>query len=71
MQQQMSPTANRIRTSPLWGLRTRSRLMHDGGSLTLRDAIERHGGEAKDARQRFSMLGDGDKDELYAFLRSL
>ena len=71
MQQQMSPTANRIRTPPLWGLRTRSRLMHDGGSLTLRDAIERHGGEAKDARQRFSMLSDGDKEALYAFLRSL
>jgi CxxC motif-containing protein (DUF1111 family) len=71
MQQQMSPTANRIRTPPLWGLRTHSRLTHDGGSLTLRDAIERHGGEAKDARQRFSMLSDGDKEALYAFLRSL
>jgi CxxC motif-containing protein (DUF1111 family) len=71
MQRQMSPTANRIRTPPLWGLRTHSRLMHDGGSLTLRDAIERHGGEAKDARQRFSLLSDGDKDALFAFLRSL
>ena len=71
MQQRMSPTANRIRTPPLWGLRTHSRLMHDGGSLTLRDAIERHGGEAKDARQRFSLLSDGDKEALFAFLRSL
>src|SRR5262249_38059415 len=28
-------TANKLRTPPLWGLRTRSRLIHDGQSLTL------------------------------------
>jgi CxxC motif-containing protein (DUF1111 family) len=67
----MSPTANRIRTAPLWGLRLRSRLMHDGESLTLRDAIERHRGEASDAQQRFSWLGEGDQEALLMFLRSL
>ena len=35
-------TRNKIRTAPLWGLRTRTRLMHDGQSLTIRDAILRH-----------------------------
>jgi CxxC motif-containing protein (DUF1111 family) len=31
-------TANKLRTAPLWGLRTRDRLMHDGESLTRSDA---------------------------------
>ena len=32
-------TAPRIRTAPLWGLRTRNRLMHDGVSFTKEEAI--------------------------------
>ncbi len=32
MQPRYDPTANRLRTPPLWGVRTRSRLMHDGRS---------------------------------------
>src|SRR5205085_4460945 len=40
-------TAMQIRTAPLWGLRTRNRLMHDGLSFTLQDAISRHAGQAK------------------------
>jgi CxxC motif-containing protein (DUF1111 family) len=71
MQEHMSPTANRIRTAPLWGVRLRSRLMHDGESLTLRDAIERHRGEASDAFRRFSWLGESDQEALLTFLRSL
>src|SRR3989442_15908642 len=34
-------TRNKVRTAPLWGVRLRPRLMHDGASLTLRDAILR------------------------------
>jgi CxxC motif-containing protein (DUF1111 family) len=71
MQEYMSPTANRIRTAPLWGVRLRSRLMHDGESLTLRDAIGRHHGEASDARRRFSWLSEADQEALLTFLRSL
>src|SRR5271169_388744 len=40
-------TANKIRTAPLWGVRLHSRLMHDGASTTLTDAIRRHHGEAE------------------------
>jgi hypothetical protein len=39
-------TAPLIRTAPLWALRTRNRLMHDGLSFTLQDAIQRHAGHA-------------------------
>jgi CxxC motif-containing protein (DUF1111 family) len=67
----MAPTANRMRTPPLWGVRTRSRLMHDGESLTLRDAILRHRGEASDALRRFSWLSEDEQASLLEFLRSL
>lgn len=59
---------NKIRTAPLWGLRTRSQLMHDGLSLTVFDAITRHGGEARDVIRAFSNLRDDQKLALLAFL---
>ncbi|HEY6100599.1 MAG TPA: di-heme oxidoredictase family protein, partial [Anaeromyxobacter sp.] len=71
MQPTLEPTANRIRTAPLWGLRTRDRLMHDGQSLTPREAVLRHGGEAEDARRRFERLGAHEQEQLLVFLRSL
>ena len=43
-------TANKMRNAPLWGLRTRSRYMHDLKSLRLEDAIARHNGEARRSR---------------------
>jgi len=46
-------TRNKVRTAPLWGVRLRSRLMHDGASVTLRDAIVRHRGEARGVSNRF------------------
>ena len=39
-------TTNRMRTAPLWALRTRNRLMHDGLSFTKQEAIARHAGQA-------------------------
>jgi len=64
-------TANKMRTPPLWGVRTRTRLMHDGVSLTLRDAILRHGGEAADVIQNFRELGEVGQRLVVAFLKSL
>jgi len=62
---------NRVRTAPLWGLRVRTRLMHDGVSLTPRDAILRHDGEARFAINNFRGLSDAQKNQLLIFLRSL
>jgi CxxC motif-containing protein (DUF1111 family) len=62
---------NKIRTAPLWGLRLRSRLMHDGNSVQLDDAIRRHRGEAEEVAERFRKLKDSDKKALLAFLQSL
>ena len=64
-------TANQMRTAPLWGLRTRNRLMHDGTSFTRDEAIQRHGGQATDVRTRYRALSSTDKASLFAFLDSL
>jgi CxxC motif-containing protein (DUF1111 family) len=64
-------TANKIRTAPLWALRTRNRLMHDGLSFTLEDAIARHGGQASGVRQLFNALPAAQKAAVIAFLNSL
>jgi CxxC motif-containing protein (DUF1111 family) len=71
MQPSYEPTANRMRTPPLWGVRLRPRLMHDGRSLTFSAAILRHRGEATVERRKFLGLKEGEKQQLLAFLRSL
>jgi len=62
---------NKIRTAPLWGLRTHSRLMHDGDSVRLRDAIVRHKGEAQNVTERFRQLTSKEQRDLLSFLNSL
>ena len=64
-------TANKIRTAPLWGVRLHSRLMHDGISVTLLDAIRRHKGEAEQVTEKFEKLKGSEKEALLEFLRSL
>jgi CxxC motif-containing protein (DUF1111 family) len=64
-------TENRVRTAPLWGVRFRTRLMHDGESLTFRDAILRHAGEADQAVRRFRKLAVRDQQAILEFLSSL
>jgi len=64
-------TAMQMRTAPLWGLRTRSRLMHDGLTFTLNDAIMRHAGQALGSAQAYAALASRQKIRLIAFLKSL
>ena len=68
---EFAATANQIRTAPLWALRTRSRLMHDGLTFTLREAVQRHGGQATRVTTAYRGLSDADKKSLEAFLDSL
>jgi CxxC motif-containing protein (DUF1111 family) len=60
-----------FRTPALWGLRLRRPLLHDGTAATIEDAIERHGGEALQARQRFQLLPADQRTLLLTFLKSL
>src|ERR1700730_17069917 len=69
--QDFESSRNKIRTAPLWGVRLRSRLMHDGSSLTLRDAILRHRGEAGHVSQQFEKLKREDQEAIIEFLKSL
>jgi CxxC motif-containing protein (DUF1111 family) len=69
--QDFESSRNKIRTAPLWGVRLRPRLMHDGESLTLRDAIMRHRGEASHEKDRFEDLKKDDQEAILEFLRSL
>jgi NAD(P)-dependent dehydrogenase (short-subunit alcohol dehydrogenase family) len=64
-------TANMIRTAPLWGLRVRPQLLHDGSALTTEEAILRHSVQAKDAKEAFERLSREDKQRLLIFLKSL
>lgn len=76
------PTRNMMRTAPLWGLRTRDRLMHDGGSssppsnngaqsFAISEAILRHAGQATASRSAFQALTPLQKAQLIRFLKSL
>ena len=62
---------NKIRTAPLWGLRLRSRLMHDGQSVQLDDAIRRHKRESEEVSEQFFKLKPADQAAVRAFLQSL
>jgi CxxC motif-containing protein (DUF1111 family) len=64
-------TANRMRTAPLWGVRTRDRLMHDGASLTRSEAILRHAGEATGVINNYRSLSVTQRNQIATFLNSL
>ena len=64
-------TRNEVRTVPLWGVRTKSRYMHDGLSFTLNEAILRHGGEATLVGLNYRFLSTTQRSNLLTFLRSL
>ena len=64
-------TPAETRTEMLMGLRHRDRLLHDGRTSDLREAIAAHGGEAQRARDAFTRLPWAAQEHLLKFLRSL
>lgn len=64
-------TRNMLRTPPLWGLRTRARMMHDGESVTRNEAILRHKNEAAPVISNYNSLSTTQKNQLIEFLNSL
>ena len=64
-------TMRQIRTAPLWALRTRNRLMHDGLSFSKQEAIARHAGQAAQVRDRYNALADEQRRLVLLFLDSL
>lgn len=64
-------TLTKLRTPPLWGLRTRSRMMHDTVTFTRNNAILRHDNEAFGPANNYFNLSLTQKNQLVAFLNSL
>jgi CxxC motif-containing protein (DUF1111 family) len=64
-------TRNRVRTAPLWGMRSRDRLMHDGETLTRNEAILRHFGEANPVINNYINLSTTQKNQVITFLNTL
>ncbi|HEY7371576.1 MAG TPA: di-heme oxidoredictase family protein [Polyangia bacterium] len=66
---------HRMRTAPLWGLRSRNKLMHDGGTTDRQVAIQRHAGgtagQGTAAANAFNALTSGQKTDLVNFLQTL
>jgi CxxC motif-containing protein (DUF1111 family) len=69
--QDFESSRNKIRTAALWGVRLRPRLMHDGASLTLLEAITRHSGEAGHVIKQFEKLKRPEQNAIIEFLKSL
>jgi CxxC motif-containing protein (DUF1111 family) len=64
-------SANQLRTAPLWGIRGRNRLMHEGLNVTIFDSIQLHAGQATTARNNFNALTAAQRNDLIAFVLSL
>jgi CxxC motif-containing protein (DUF1111 family) len=64
-------TPSEFRTELLMGLRFRKHFLHDGRATTVREAIEHHGGEAKNSLEAFKALSEKDKEALLKFLETI
>lgn len=62
---------NEFRTAPLWGLRSRKLLLHDGRAFTPDQAIQLHGGTASPVLDRYRRLPPPDRQALVDFLSTL
>jgi len=45
--------------------------MHDGTTVTLRDAVTRHAGEAAEVKRHLEKLSHADQEAILQFLSSL
>ena len=77
---QAGARGDEFRTAPLWGLGQRIFFLHDGRTMDLVDAIRAHKSfgnikfgpsEANAVIDQFNALGEGDRQDLLNFLRSL
>jgi CxxC motif-containing protein (DUF1111 family) len=60
-----------MRTAPLWGIRFRNRLLHDGRCQDVACAVRAHDGQAAAARNAFNALTSANQQNLVQFVRSL
>jgi CxxC motif-containing protein (DUF1111 family) len=61
----------RMRTAPLWGIKVRNHLLHDGRTSDIAMAIRAHDGQGAAARNAFLALSAPDQHALVQFVRSI
>jgi CxxC motif-containing protein (DUF1111 family) len=61
----------RMRTAPLWGIRFRNHLLHDGRCGDIPCAVNAHAGQAAAARNAFFGLSSANQHNIVQFVRSL
>lgn len=61
----------RMRTAPLWGIRFRNHLLHDGRTSDIATAIRAHAGQGATAAAAFNGRNATDQHNLIQFVRSL
>jgi len=69
--EQADAGATEMRTAPLWGIRFRELLLHDGRTDSIHEAILEHAGEATAVRDRYAQLPAKQRDALLRFVNSL
>jgi CxxC motif-containing protein (DUF1111 family) len=62
---------HRMRTAPLWGIRFRNHLLHDGRTSDIATAIAAHDGQARTALTAFTALTATQQHNVIQFIRSL
>jgi hypothetical protein len=60
-----------MRTAPLWGIRARSRFLHDGRAETVADAIALHDGQGANAAEAFQRLSATQQQQVLDFLNTI
>ena len=60
-----------MRTAPLWGIRAKSRFLHDGRAGTIAEAITLHDGQGADAATSFSGLSATQQQQVIDFLNTI
>ncbi|MFP6763959.1 MAG: di-heme oxidoredictase family protein [Planctomycetaceae bacterium] len=66
-----APHPSEWRTPPLWGVADSAPYLHDGRAVTLRAAIEQHGGQGQNSAVAFRSLSVTDQRRLISFLETL
>jgi CxxC motif-containing protein (DUF1111 family) len=64
-------TTRLMRTAPLWGIRFRTLLLHDGRATDIPTAIKAHDGQAANAAKAFKNLGSRDQGNLVRYVQTL
>ncbi len=58
-------------TKELWGVGSTAPYLHDGRATTLEEAIQLHGGDSADSREKFNAMNEENRQAIIAFLDNL